>query len=113
MSSSLTAVTESLGHISGQISSMQQCLISLTSTVDGLSSRTVDLTTRVAALEDIALEAQPAKKRKIDIPRDLSVSYYTLQNRAIYYSISFYLKTHIKRIYRQLQDDKKFHTNEK
>lgn len=75
-SSSIVTVTESLGHISGQISNMQHCLMSLTSTVDGLSTKTMELTNRVAALEDITIESQqPApKKRRIDIPRDLSVS---------------------------------------
>ena len=72
--SSMAAVNESLGHISGQISSMQQCLLSLTSNVDGLLTKTMELTTRIAAIEDITIESQPAKKRRIDVPRDLSVS---------------------------------------
>lgn len=47
---------------------MHQCLMSLTDTIDGLSAKTVELTSRVAALEDIS------KKKSIDIPRDLSES---------------------------------------
>lgn len=68
------ALTESLGQISSQISNMQQCLMSLTSTVDGLTAKTVELTSRVAALEDVTVEFQPTKKKRSDIPRDLSVS---------------------------------------
>lgn len=68
-------VTDTLGQISGQIANMQQCLTSLTSNVEELSSRTMELTNRVAALEDVTLESQPGKK-KIEIPRDLSVRCY-------------------------------------
>ena len=77
-SDTMAVVTDSLGHISNQISSMQQCLTALTNTVDGLSTKTMELTNRVAALEDIAIESQPVKKKKIDIPRDLSVSFIQL-----------------------------------
>ena len=53
-SDTMAVVTDSLGHISNQISSMQQCLTALTNTVDAV------------------------KKKKIDIPRDLSVSFIQL-----------------------------------
>jgi hypothetical protein len=69
----ITVVTESLGQISGQIANMHQGLMSLTDTVERLSSTTIELANRVAALEDITIEAQPQGKKKVDIPRDLSV----------------------------------------
>lgn len=46
--------------------------MSLTSIVEGLSSRTLELANRVAALEDITIESQSGKK-KINIPWELSV----------------------------------------
>lgn len=69
---------EALGNISTQLSSMQQRLSSLTSTVDQLTSQTAKLSKRLVSLEDKALiEAPPNKKRRLDVPRDLSVSHTT------------------------------------
>ena len=64
----MAVVIESLGHISNQIAGMQQCLSTLTGTVDELSSRTSELSQRVAALEESTNDPPPPKKRRVDIP---------------------------------------------
>lgn len=66
--------------------------MSLTSIVEGLSSRTLELANRVAALEDITIESQSGKK-KINIPWELSVRGQLVVAISFDYYFFFFLQT--------------------
>ena len=71
------AILSALGDITNQLCSVQSCVSSLSSKVDNLSAKTDNLSKRVASMEE-----EPAKKkRKLQVPHELSVRQYLLMLR--------------------------------
>lgn len=81
------AIISTLGEITNQLSSVQASITSLNEKVDVISEKTSNLTKRVAAIEEVA-EKPPAKKRKVQIPPDLSVRFKNTFFMLLYFFLS-------------------------
>lgn len=78
----MSPVMSVLGDITNQLSSVQNALVSLDSKVDVLSEKTQTLAKRLATLEE-ATEQHPLKKKRVQIPPELSVSIYYMSPSCI------------------------------
>lgn len=70
-----STIISALGDITNQLCHVQASISSMDKKVEDLSVKTVNLTKRVAGLEE-ATKQQPAKKRKVHVPLELSVSVF-------------------------------------
>lgn len=92
VSADSSTIISALGDITNQLCHVQASISSLDSKVEDLSEKTTKLTKRVASMEE-ATEQQPAKKRKVHIPLELSVSSIIIDNCSDFFVCLDYHKT--------------------